>query len=256
MGNTIDNPLLVFDYDGTARGGRGAIIANIAKDDPTIATDQTGADYRALTRILIDDGRIELDMPTGVVAAKLGRLAVPEITSIVERRNEIVARQGLLSFYTPDVSELVSAVSPIRAIREAVKVGFTRRVEAIIQDDEHGTLLVDGRNLAHVVASLPAAKLVMSTFVSCPPMEAAMRELVGTGQEDSNEALVKAYKAIRRRNNHDAERTIDPVIPDADAIDYWYDQDIFTHSLQRIADRLRIGDLMCAAGKTSSGFRD
>jgi cytidylate kinase len=256
MANTESGPLRVFEYGGTARSGKGTIVADIAEGNPTIATEETGADYRTLTRVLIDEGQIEPGMPDEIVAATVGRIATPAITSIVARRHELVSEKGLPSLYNGDVNGLVSAVSPIIAVRKAVKAGFVRRVEAIVGDEQHDKLLVDGRNLAPVVAAIPGAKLVMRTFVSCLAIEGAMREVARNGQEGDSEALWNAYRAIDRRNTNDADRTVDPVKPDEDAVDYWYDRDLFTYSLRRIADRLYGGDLTRAAVETFSGFRE
>lgn len=227
----IESDLYVFEYGGTARSGKGTIVKHISEVNPDIRTDETGADYRALTKSLLISGVIEPDNSEDVVEQRVGELDQAELLELSAERDNIVEEFGLESLYDTVINNLVPTVGAVSEVRKTVKRGFVKRVEAV-RDSQTQLLLVDGRNLAPIVESIPGVSLIMRTFVSCYPIEAAFRELVRGGWDSDSmdmpsPGLFVTADAIEKRNNADASREIDPVIPDEDAIDYWYDTDAF-----------------------------
>lgn len=239
--NTIENPLLVLEFDGTGRSGKGTIVADTAAKHEGVATEETGGDYRVVTKVLLDSERIDPEMSKDTIQGIVGKLGVDEIAEIVAARPAIVSEHGLESLYVSSVGSTVSSISPIASVRKAVKAGFRKRVEAVVADDDHNILLVDGRNLKEVVRQIPETTLVLSTFTSCLPIEAAMREIARRGTEtpDTFEVI---YDEIEKRNRDDAQRTIDPVKPQDGALDYWYDQTALQFTIARATQLYYGGD--------------
>ncbi len=231
-----DRELLVIEYGGTARSGKGTIVNHFGETRANVATDETGADYRALTKSLLMDGIIERGMPSQVISKRLGGVSLHCLSDRVASRQSIVDSCGQASLYDNDVNETVSVVSPIEAVRKAVKAGFKRRVEAVRDAGDHDVLVVDGRNLAPVIESVGGTKLLMRTFVSCTPEEAALRECARQGIHPNSPEARSIAESIRTRNNNDANRATDPVRPDEDAIDYWLDPFLLTETLQDFAN--------------------
>lgn len=221
------NNLLVLEYGGTARSGKGTIVSHLAARHEGVATEETGADYRMVTRVLLDEGVIDPQMAPIDIVNKVNDVGSGNLTDIVASRNVYQQMSGLEKLYETDVSTTVASVSPVEIVRKAVKAGFTKRIEAVRDSGDHEILLVDGRNLKPVIDKIDGVELGMRTFVSCNPSEGAWREVsrqgIEIGTKESQVAFVSAYEAIESRNRADANRAVDPVRPDANAIDYWYD---------------------------------
>ncbi|HET6747555.1 MAG TPA: (d)CMP kinase [Candidatus Saccharimonadales bacterium] len=228
--------LLVIEYGGTARSGKGTIVNHFGETRANVATDETGSDYRALTKSLLIDGLIERGMPTQTITKQLARVSLNCLSDRVASRQSLVDSLGLSSLYDNDVNETVSVVSPIEAVRKAVKAGFKQRVEMVRDTGDHDVLVVDGRNLAPVIESIEGTKLLMRTFVSCTPEEAARRECARQGINPNSPEAQAIAESIRSRNENDANRATDPVRPDDDAIDYWLDPLLFADTVQDFAD--------------------
>lgn len=234
--------LLVAEYSGTARSGKGSIVKHLSEGDSAVASEETGADYRAVTKTLLLGGELERGMSDENVARALASVSFEALADMVARRHDLVGEYGLDALYQPDVTELVSLVSPIAEVRKAVKAGFKTRVEAVRDDDEHDILLVDGRNLNSVIETVEGVRLLMRTFVSCQPIEAAWRECMRSGIDLSSDEGQKILQAITERNRNDALRQNDPVAPDSGAIEYWYDDLAFDAAIRSYADELCGGD--------------
>ena len=229
--------LLVFEYSGTPRSGKGSIVADISKRESGIATEETGADYRALTKALLIDRSIDPEMPSDRVIEVVESFDNESLSSFVAERKTLVETFGSDCLYETDVTTLVSVISPVEAVRKAVKAGFLKRVEKVIDDGDTEILLVDGRNLAPIVEGIANTRLVMRTFVSCFPIEAARREAarLGHGTETLSdvESLFRIKADIEKRTREDHDRVLDPVRHDTDAIDYWFDSEVFNATLER-----------------------
>jgi cytidylate kinase len=231
-----DTELLVIEYGGTARSGKGTIVNHFGETRANVATDETGADYRALTKSLLMDGVIERGMPSQTISRHIGSVSLHCLADRVASRQSLVDSLGLSSLYENDVNETVSVVSPIEAVRKAVKAGFKRRIEAVRDTGDHDVLVVDGRNLAPVIESIEGTKLLMRTFVSCTPEEAALRECARQGIHPNSPEAEAIVASVRLRNENDANRATDPVRPDDDAIDYWLDPFLLAETVRDFAD--------------------
>lgn len=220
----MSEQLKVIIEDGTGRGGKGTIANDIEATYSGVARDETGIDYRAVTFVAVKDSVIEAGMPDEVAIQKVEGIGLNELIEIAASRPAIVEEYGEKALYDGDVKELVSVVSQSDTVRQAVKGGFKKRVEAVVAAGESQFLVVEGRNLSPIIQKVEGAKLIMRMFVSCVPIEAAIRECARLGKDPSNpEALLKELKLIKGRNARDANRPVDAVKPDKDVIDYWLD---------------------------------
>lgn len=261
MATEMQNPeLYVFEYGGTARSGKGTIVSWLSEVHPEIATEETGADYRAVTLGLLRQGEIELGMNEEQVATILKRTAISSLTDLVARRKELEADEGSEALYGGDVNQTVHLVSPLLAVRKAVKSGFAKRVERVRDDDEHSVLLVDGRNLGPVVEGIEGTTLVMRTFVTCLAFEAARRECLRAGLTPGtmewNSAFGINMDAIVARNNADQDRALDPVIADPNAIDYWKNEALINATTHLYGQFLFEDDRNEAVQRMFDGGRD
>lgn len=119
-----ESNLLVVEYGGTARSGKGTIVNHLGKTREGVATDETGADYRALTRTLLHEAIIERGMPREAIELQLARISLGYLTDTVAQRHDIVQHFGNASLYDNDVNETVSMVGAVESVRKAVKSGF------------------------------------------------------------------------------------------------------------------------------------
>lgn len=250
------NKFPVIEYSGTPRSGKGSIVGYLASTYEGIAVEEAGADYRVLTRYLLQNDTLEADMPIEVVTRIVQGLGFSSLKGILSEKAVILGEYGHDSLYTQDVADLVGMVAPNPDVQDAVNAGFSQRVEAVIQSGQSQILLVDHRNSVPIIQAIPAAQLAMRTFVSCMPIEAAWRECARQGIELGGSEFMGVYNAIVARSEVDATREVDPVVPDIDAIDYWYDQAVFEATSRRIADQLYEGDLWRAMTESFSGFRE
>lgn len=239
---SVADELQVFEYGGTARSGKGSMVAWLSEVHPYVATDETGADYRAVTLGLLQEQKLDPEMDKTQVEQVIHNLPVGDLSDLAARRRDLEAEYGKGALYAPEVGGIVHFVSPLAVVRGAVKSGFQRRVEKVRDAGEHQALLVDGRNLAAVVEKIQGTRLVLKTFVFCNAGEAALRECARQGidpeSEDGQIALAEAYETIAERNYEDSHRKLDPVERDRDSINYWTSQDLYDRTLTLYADLL------------------
>lgn len=231
-----ESDLRVVEVNGTARGGKGSIARHLQETHERVATDETGADYRALTKALLHEGTIERGMPRDALELHMADISLNCLSDIVARRPDIVRQFGHASLYANDVNETVSIVGALGNVRKAVKSGFRQRVEAARDNPETDILVVDGRNLASVIETVPNTRLILRAFVSCSAEEAGRRECERQGIDTKSAEGMTIVETIKRRNENDATRTLDPVRPDADAIDYWTDLGVFAQTFKHLTD--------------------
>ncbi len=252
--------LQVFEYGGTARSGKGSIVSWLAEVHPYVATDETGADYRAVTLGLLLEQKLDPDMDEAQVGHVINNTSTGKLSDLAARRYELEAEHGKDSLYAPEVRDIVHFVSPLEVVRDAVKSGFQRRVEAVRDAGENRTLLVDGRNLGAIIEKINGTQLVLRTFVFCNAGEAALRECARQGidpeSEDGQKTLAAEYETITARNHADSHRKLDAVEREQDSIDYWTSQDLFGRTLTLYADLLFEGNKGAALNAISQSEPD
>lgn len=253
---TDKKSLLVFEYNGTARSGKGTIVKYLTETFNNVASEETGADYRAVTKALIINNHIKIGMSKAEILDNVNSLDIDYLTELATNRELTLNKYGKESLYKTDVNELVAYVGQVNKLRQAVKSGFKERVKKIINEGKHQALLVDGRNLTPVIETIHGATSLLRTFVSCLPIEAAQRECSRYGIELNSKEGKEIFYSIEKRNRADAKRSIDPVIPELNAINYWYEQDAFDTTVQMIANEKFDGDYFQALLKSFSSHKD
>lgn len=258
--SNVEQQLEVFEYGGTARSGKGTIVAWLSEMHPEVATDETGADYRSVTLCLLNEGILEVGMNEDAITAAVQKVSLGALTDFAARRKEVENEFGTDALYAPKVGDIVGDVSPLDSVRKAVKKGFTKRVETVRDNDDHSILLVDGRNLGPVIEAISGTELVLKTFVYCHPIEAARRECLRDGlmpnTSEWDQAFEKHYDSIVKRNNKDKNRDNDPVKPDQNNIDYWKSSDLTNSTIDLYARFLFDGDKTQAMQKMFDADRD
>ncbi len=236
-----DQALWVVESNGAPRSGKGTITSGLAEAFPGADQDETGADYRAVTYGLIEDGHIDVEMPTNDIGSTLEKLGVMHISEYAASRLEIPTAE----LYEPRINDTVSKVSPHDVVRGAVKKGFARRVEKRVKDDEIRLLFVDGRNLTPVIEGVTGANLLLRIFVDCQPFLAAQREGLRDGSvnphdSDYNDWYLRTVESIRKRQQDDENREHDPVKKEENAIDYWFNHDLLHETGLHVANDYNI----------------
>jgi cytidylate kinase len=245
-----ERKLWVVESSGGPRSGKGTITEHLGRVYPLARIDETGADYRAVTLALIEDGTLDPAMSDEIVAQTVAQLKAEHITDLAARRYEIVAALGKEALYSPVVNVVVGKVSQVPSIRQPIKNGFARRVEARVLDDT-ALLVVDGRNLGPIIQKIAGAKSLLRLFIDCSIEAAVYREAKRASIDLSDPAAQawydETYRSIEDRRETDKKRAIDPAVRDPDHINYWYKNESVRLTNQLLA--LRYGLTEAAVSK-------
>ncbi len=239
-----EHNLWVVESNGGPRSGKGTITSGLAASFPGAAQDETGADYRAVTFGMIRDEIIDPEMSGNRIGKIVKALSRDTIAAYAAQRYEIVAEAGEPALYTPEVNDTVKWVSPHNVVRGAVKEGFRRRLKRQADDPDVHFLFVDGRNLTPVIKKVKGAQPLLRLFVECHPMAATQREAARAGVDlndpENDDWFRKTLAGIQERKRVDEERTSDPVLPDNDKINYWFNSQVSDETAERLALQLKI----------------
>jgi cytidylate kinase len=232
----------IGSIEGAPRSGKGKLAEHFA-NRPEVAKDETGADYRAVTKALLEKGTLDPEMDKGAVNKALARTATADIVELAKNSHAIQAEHGLTSLYAPDVANTVHHVAQHQELRTAVKAGFQERIRTIRDAGDHELLIVDGRNLEPVIQAVEDTELVMRLYTDCSPEEAAIRECLKNGitieaqQTPEGQAEYQAALArIINRRHEDQTRPNDAVRVDENAVDYWNDPTARTATAYAISE--------------------
>ncbi len=222
-----ESQLQVAEITGVTRGGKGTLVKTVVESREGVASEETGLDYRALTRFLERSGIIEVDMPDDVMTRAVMAVDSRMFVSALARKAELITEVGRKSLYADDIEAMVSNIGSVPDVRTAVKDGFKTRVEAVRDSGDYNFLLVDGRNLAPVVREIDDVDLCFRAFVKCNATEAAWRQTEAAGLSIATPAGEEAFRShlasVRSRNKRDGSRAIDPVRTDPrnNIYSYW-----------------------------------
>jgi cytidylate kinase len=214
--------LVVFDFNGTARSGKGTIVNYLCETYPgTTTSEETGKDYRAITKVLLERGDLKPAMTASETEKIVSSVGEAELNKIVEGRGDIIATFGQDALYEESVNALVAGTGQSPSARKAVKAGLKRRIERVAEQGVHQVLLLDGRNLAAIIKDMPAVKIGLRIFVSCSLEEAVRRECLRKAIAVDSDQARQILKSLQIRIDEDAGRSEDAVVADSDALDYW-----------------------------------
>lgn len=232
----------IGSLEGAPRSGKGSLAEYFAKR-PGVAKDETGADYRAVTKALLEKGTLDPEMHKDAINKALASTATADIVELAKNSHAIQAEHGLGSLYAPDVANTVHHVAQHQELRAAVKAGFQERIRAVRDAGDHQLLVVDGRNLDPVIQAVEGTELVMRLYTDCSPEEAAIRECLKNGisieAQQTPEGKAEYQAALARiinRRHEDQVRPNDAVRIDEDAIDYWNNPEARTTTAYAISE--------------------
>lgn len=213
-------------FDGDARGGKGRSVAFIEGTYDNVTSDETGQDYRSLTKLLLERRIIEAGQPEEDLRNILGSIGINHYHEFASQRDEVIGEFGHESLYEDTINKTVPLIGREPLVRQAMKHAFKERIRRMIASDRHDILIVDGRNLGPVVESVEGIDIAIRLFVSCSAEEAARRECLRQGIDPlvSPDDYERIRQDIQLRKDRDANRPIDKVLPDNDAINYWFDE--------------------------------
>src|SRR3712207_1460801 len=182
---------MVIAIDGPAASGKGTLAKRLAAHYRLPHLD-TGLLYRAVARILLDEGKALTDVGFAAAAARDLRL---------ERLDEARLRGRAMG-------EAASVVSAFHEVRGAL-LDLQQRFAA-----QPGGAVLDGRDIGTVVCPQADAKL----FVTATAEERARRrhlELLARNEPAEFEVILAD---IRRRDERDMTRSAAPLKPADDAV--------------------------------------
>ena len=222
--------------DGDPRGGKGKTAESFAETYSNVTADETGKDYRALTKALHTEGILEPGQSEGDIKQALAKIGIDQFYDLASRKQIIIDTFGDTSLYENEINTTVPIVGQMPEVRHAVKESFKTRIREMIKGNEHDILVVDGRNLTPVIESIEGIDPILRIFVSCTAEEAARRECLrqGINPTVSPTDYERIRKDIQRRKEKDANREIDKVAPDSNAIDYWFDEKLIDATIEQL----------------------
>lgn len=239
--------LLVIDISGTPRSGKGTMVKDFAgrfeteHPDIKVVIEETGKDYRAITRNLLDRGVINTKMDKPAVQTMALQQPLSLYQTVVAERQASFARRTEKPFYDLDVNKMVGMIGSLPMLRGVVKKALQARIAQHVAAQEAGRptlVMLDGRNLSKVVEGNEGTRIIMRSFIECGIYEAALRE----SADQKTYLSAKGHRildSITQRLRDDEERAHDPAVADIDAQDYWAGADAqpITKSVQVMALR-------------------
>mgnify|MGYP003465724471 CR=1 FL=1 len=199
----------VVAIDGPAASGKSSTARAVARAIGFHHLD-SGALYRALTRVALDAGLdpADLDVPALLAHAERRGLGLrPEGEDFVPLLDGAPAEHLIR---TPDVTAAVSAVSAVPAVRDWANARMRALAEAGVP------VVVDGRDIGSVV--FPEAGL--KVFLYADSVVRALRRLAQQGgREPSNEEVFAEAERLKARDKADASRAVAPLVSPPDALE-------------------------------------
>jgi cytidylate kinase len=199
----------VVAIDGPAASGKSSTARAVARAIGFHHLD-SGALYRALTRVALDAGLdpADLDVPALLAHAERRGLGLrPEGEDFVPLLDGAPAEHLIR---TPDVTAAVSAVSAVPAVRDWANARMRALAEAGVP------VVVDGRDIGSVV--FPEAGL--KVFLYADSVVRALRRLAQQGgREPSNEEVLAEAERLKARDKADASRAVAPLVSPPDALE-------------------------------------
>jgi cytidylate kinase len=201
---SMDNKTMIIAIDGYSSCGKSTVARALAERLGYTYVD-SGAMYRAVTYFLLNEGIAITDLPAI-------RAALPDI-HIELQKNEGNPRVILNDEDITEkiremrISEVVSEVSAIREVREAM-VSQQQRMAA------NRNIVMDGRDIGTAVFPQAQVKIFMTAD---PKIRADRRhkELLNAGKDIS---LEEVFENLAHRDYQDTTRTASPLVRAEDAI--------------------------------------
>ncbi len=196
------SPNIIIALDGPAGSGKSTTARRVAEALGYVYID-TGAMYRAITLAALREERsiTNSDLLPIVKEYQL------QLTISPDGQRTILGREDVTEeIRSPEVTKLVSAVSALPSVREAM----SKRQREM---GKNGGVVMDGRDIGTVV--FPEAELKIFLIASLE--ERAKRRLAEL--KSDTVSLEEMCKQISERDKQDTERLVSPLRKAADAVE-------------------------------------
>lgn len=218
----------VVAIDGPAASGKSSTARAVARAIGFHHLD-SGALYRALTRVALDGGLdpADLNIPRLLRLAESRGLGLrPEGEDFVPLLDGLPAEHLIR---TPEVTAAVSAVSAVPEVRDWANARMRALAEAGVP------IVVDGRDIGSVV--FPEAGLKI--FLYAKSLVRAMRRLAQEGRTPTNEEILAEAERLKARDKADASRAVAPLVSPDDAVELDSSRMTFDEQVEGIASLAR-----------------
>jgi cytidylate kinase len=194
MSSGTSLPELVVAIDGPSGSGKSSVSRGVALRLGLRYLD-TGAQYRAMTRWMLDQG-VDLDDRDAIVAAS----TKPEIVSGTDPRAPEIRLDDVdvtVAVRSPEVTAAVSAVASVPEVRRRL-IALQRQVIGT------GGIVVEGRDIAAVVAPDAQVKIYLT---ASPEVRARRRNADRADGASGTVSVEQTQRELARRDAADALTT-------------------------------------------------
>jgi CMP/dCMP kinase len=195
---------LIIAIDGPAGAGKSTVARALAERLGLIYID-SGATYRAAALKVLESGVSPTN--TAAVIELVSRAKIAFSARDREWRVTLDGRDVTSLIRTPEVTQAAARVSRVPEVRQ--KLVALQRAAARVAG-----VVMEGRDIGTVV--FPGADLKI--FLEADPAERARRRLDQEQAEGRRQSLAATADEILQRDQLDAERSISPLVPAADAV--------------------------------------
>lgn len=194
----------VVAIDGPSASGKSSTAAAVARALGLLHVD-SGALYRAVTRVALDAGVLDDPVPILQAAEKRGVDLVVGVQGVETRLDGGDAESRIRS---ADVTAAVSQVSALPAVRDWVN----QRLRSLAVPGR--VLVLDGRDIGTAVFPDAAVKV----YLDAAPAVRAERRLRQRGQGVEPGPLAEETARLAARDQADSSRAVAPLRPAASAV--------------------------------------
>ena len=219
-------------FDGQARSGKGTIVS-LVKDylrdecEQRVMLIDAGQVFRVLVIVLHEAG-IDLDDAAAIDAYLGDESHTTEAVARVKQVYRMPSADREVLLYAPHISNDSARVGA-RPLSQTFKDSLLRKWLRDAADEGFDTVLLDGRALGEVGSALAREGLcefVLELFFVCDPVVSAQRSLghmpipYGELPRDLRAQVDELVTQITARNDADATRSVQPVVPPVGALEY------------------------------------
>ena len=195
---------MTIAMDGPVGAGKSSVADDVAKALGILHLD-TGAMYRAFAWYALEKG-VSLDDEAALEA--LTKEAMPEVAYVDGAQRTSIAGQDVTGLIrTPEVSMAASTVSKYLGVRQGM-VALQQKLAA------QTPMLVDGRDIC--IRVLPNATVKL--FLTASAEERARRRWLEMNQKGAPDTYEQVLEDLKKRDDQDMNRQVDPLRPTEDAI--------------------------------------
>lgn len=200
----------VVAMDGPSGTGKSTVSRRLAQECAAAYLD-TGAMYRALTLAVLRSGAD----PAGAEAGDFAVAAAATLRSITDPAAPAILLDGEnveADIRGPEVTQAVSAVSAIAAVRTALVAAQRQLIAAAV--DGGGGIVVEGRDIGSVVVPNAPLKVYLTASDQVRAARRAAQDAKAGRGRDTSVVLAD----VQRRDQLDSSRKVSPLHAAADAL--------------------------------------